>query len=93
MHTIMHILSINIRFLCKHSRCCDSRTVRALGFSQECQYVHAFEYRQGLLFDCIVLTFLLQLPTLMGNTNLTRFSCECKKIEKNNTTKQEPKEK
>ena len=79
MHTIMHILSINTRFLCKQSKCCDSRTVRALGVVQECQYVHAFEYRQGLLFDWIVLAFLLHLPTLMGNTNLTPFTCECKK--------------
>jgi hypothetical protein len=54
MHTIMHIPSINIRFLCKQSKCCDSRTVRVLGVVQECQYVHAFEYRQGLLFDWIM---------------------------------------
>jgi len=77
MHSIMH--TINIRFLCKQSRCFDSRTVRALVVVQECQYVHAFEYRQGLLFDWIVLAFLLHLPTLMGNTNLTPFTCECKK--------------
>ncbi len=45
----MHIPSINIRFLCKQSKCCDSRTVRVLGVVQECQYVHVFEYQPWVI--------------------------------------------